>query len=151
MRKFLQTSRTNKLIAAAAALVVVIVGLGLLRTMAGGFFAAVDPDAGTLTTNAKLVTDSGADGGKAIQFTAPSPTPSPRTPTPTPTPPPPPPSSGGCAAGQVGTPPNCYPAPPAPVAAGKQWKMVFGEEFNGTDYDHNKLTPCFDWNYGACT
>ncbi len=29
--------------------------------------------------------------------------------------------------------------------------MPFQEEFNGSDYDHNKFTPCFDWNYGACT
>ncbi|MGZ8766465.1 MAG: glycoside hydrolase family 16 protein [Acidimicrobiia bacterium] len=40
---------------------------------------------------------------------------------------------------------------PAPAAAGKQWKQTFGEEFDGTDYDHTKLTPCFDWNYGGCT
>ena len=59
--------------------------------------------------------------------------------------------STGCASGQVGTPPNCYPAPPAPLASGKQWKMIFNEEFGGTDYDHNKLTPCFDWNFGDCT
>ena len=29
--------------------------------------------------------------------------------------------------------------------------LTFSEEFNGTDYDHNKLTPCFDWNTGGCT
>jgi hypothetical protein len=29
--------------------------------------------------------------------------------------------------------------------------VTFYEEFEGTDYDHNKLSPCFDWNYGACT
>lgn len=40
---------------------------------------------------------------------------------------------------------------PAPATAGRQWRQTFAEEFNGTDYDRNKLTPCFDWNYGACT
>ena len=40
---------------------------------------------------------------------------------------------------------------PAPAAAGKQWKLTFGEDFAGTDYDHTKLTPCFDWNTGSCT
>jgi beta-glucanase (GH16 family) len=40
---------------------------------------------------------------------------------------------------------------PAPAAAGKQWKLTFDEDFNGTDYDHSKLTPCFDWNTGNCT
>jgi hypothetical protein len=42
-------------------------------------------------------------------------------------------------------------APPAPVSSGHQWQLKFAEEFNGTDYDHSKLTPCFDWNYGDCT
>ena len=57
-----------------------------------------------------------------------------------------------CPAGEIGTPPNCFTAPAAPAAPGKSWHVVFSEEFNGNDYDHNKLTPCFDWNHGgACT
>ncbi|HSX16126.1 MAG TPA: glycoside hydrolase family 16 protein [Candidatus Saccharimonadales bacterium] len=65
-------------------------------------------------------------------------------------------SSGGsgsssCPSGQIGTPPSCYQAPPAPLLAGKQWHLSWNEEFGGSDYDHNKLTPCFDWNYGGCT
>lgn len=58
---------------------------------------------------------------------------------------------GACPAGQLGAPPSCASAPPAPVAAGKQWKLVYAEEFNGTALDTSKLTPCFDWNTGACT
>jgi beta-glucanase (GH16 family) len=42
-------------------------------------------------------------------------------------------------------------APPIQPAPGKHWSLSFSEEFNGTDYDHNKLTPCFDWNSGDCT
>lgn len=40
-----------------------------------------------------------------------------------------------------------------PVAAppGKDWKLLFNVEFDGTSLDTTKLTPCFDWNYGACT
>ncbi len=53
--------------------------------------------------------------------------------------------------GQIGTYPTCYPAPPAPTASGKSWKLSWNEEFSGTDYNHSKLTPCFDWNYGDCT
>jgi hypothetical protein len=56
-----------------------------------------------------------------------------------------------CGAGEIGTPPNCLTGPPVAAAPGKTWHVVFSEEFNGTDYDRNKLTPCFDWNYGACT
>jgi len=59
--------------------------------------------------------------------------------------------TSGCPSGQIGTPPNCYPAPPAPQLAGKQWHLAWNEEFAGSDYDHSKLTPCFDWNYGDCT
>ena len=53
-----------------------------------------------------------------------------------------------CGAGEIGTAPNCFTTPPAPAAPGKTWHVVFSEEFNGNDYDHSKLTPCFDWNYG---
>jgi len=41
--------------------------------------------------------------------------------------------------------------PPVAAAAGKTWKLTFDEEFSGSDYDHSKLTPCFDWNTGDCT
>jgi hypothetical protein len=57
-----------------------------------------------------------------------------------------------CGEGEIGTPPNCFIAPPAPAAPGKAWHVAFSEEFNGNDYDHGKLSPCFDWNYAnACT
>jgi hypothetical protein len=59
--------------------------------------------------------------------------------------------TSGCPTGEIGTPPNCFPMPPAPVASGKQWTISYSEEFNGTSLDTTKLTPCFDWNYGACT
>ncbi len=58
---------------------------------------------------------------------------------------------GSCQSGEVGIPPNCFPAPPAPVSAGKRWSVTYSEEFNGTALDLAKLTPCFDWNFGACT
>jgi hypothetical protein len=59
--------------------------------------------------------------------------------------------TSGCAADQVGTPPNCYTAPPFSANSGKKWQVSFSEEFNGTSYDPTKLSPCFDWNYGGCT
>lgn len=46
---------------------------------------------------------------------------------------------------------GCPAAPPVAAASGKQWKLTFTEEFSGSDYNHNKLTPCFDWNSGDCT
>jgi hypothetical protein len=61
-------------------------------------------------------------------------------------------AAGLCGEGEIGSPPHCFDEPPAPAAPGKRWHVVFSEEFNGNDYDHNKLSPCFDWNYAnACT
>ena len=48
-------------------------------------------------------------------------------------------------------PPSSDAGVPAPVADGKSWVRTFDESFSGTDYDHQKLTPCFDWNAGTCT
>ena len=59
--------------------------------------------------------------------------------------------SSSCSIGQVGTPPNCLPAPPGPLAAGKQWKVLFNDEFNGNSLNTANFSPCFDWNYGACS
>src|SRR5690349_9869086 len=46
---------------------------------------------------------------------------------------------------------DCPPDPPAPAEDGKEWVLTWREEFDGDDYDHDKLTACFDWNYGGCT
>jgi len=46
---------------------------------------------------------------------------------------------------------DCPPDPPAPAPDGMHWVLAFREEFGGDDYDHDKLTPCFDWNTGDCT
>ncbi len=51
------------------------------------------------------------------------------------------PVASSCPTGQIGTPPNCVPPPPAPAASGKQWTVAFAEEFNGTSLDTTKLTP----------
>lgn len=45
---------------------------------------------------------------------------------------------------------DCNPWLPL-AASGKSWQLSFSEEFNGTDYDRAKFTPCFDWNYGGCS
>jgi beta-glucanase (GH16 family) len=42
-------------------------------------------------------------------------------------------------------------SPPFAAAAGRRWSLNFDEEFNGSDYNHSRLTPCFDWNDGDCT
>jgi hypothetical protein len=104
----------------------------------------------SLSGSASLINQSSAIGGKMVRFAssvAVNPTPTPPSPTPTPTPTPP----TGCAANEIGTPPNCYPKPPAPLANGKSWKLSYNEDFNGTTLNTSKLTPCFDWNYGGCT
>lgn len=51
----------------------------------------------------------------------------------------------------AGAPPPAGTAPPFAAATGKHWALNFSEEFNGSDYNHARLTPCFDWNTGDCT
>ncbi len=46
---------------------------------------------------------------------------------------------------------NCYPTPPVVASAGRQWQLTYQEEFDGSGLNPSKLTPCPDWNYGACS
>lgn len=80
-----QQSSRNKLIALAVVALVIVAGYLVINSQAAGFFAATEPESGTISGNAKVVSDSSAYGGKVVQFTAPTPSPTP-TPTPTPTP-----------------------------------------------------------------
>ena len=75
---FWQTKNRKLVIAGAAAILVIAVGATIVLTKAA-FFTAVESEQATLLTNAKLVSDTGASGGKAIQFTAPTTTPPPAT------------------------------------------------------------------------
>jgi hypothetical protein len=78
----------------AFAISAIIMGVVVIViALAAGAVGLFEPENGTLTGGAKVVTASGASGGKAVQFN-PNPTPTPTlTPTPTPTPS----SSGTCA------------------------------------------------------
>ncbi len=80
---FWRGSKNSKLIALGVALVVVVAGVAIVLTKASGFFVATEPENGTVSGNALVVSDASASGGKAVQFTAPI------------APPPPPPSGGG--------------------------------------------------------
>jgi hypothetical protein len=102
----------------------------LIATHAAGFTTSFEAENSTKSSPATAVSDASASGGSALKFAA---------------------AGSSCPAGQVGTPPNCFSTPPAPLGSGKHWTVPFTEEFNGTDYDHNKLTSCFDWNFGDCT
>ncbi|HSX01406.1 MAG TPA: glycoside hydrolase family 16 protein [Candidatus Saccharimonas sp.] len=138
----------------AIPLLLAVIGLGYLtlHILAAGPAAEFLLSGATITGNASLAANASALGGSMLVFgTAPTPSPT-AVPTPTPTATPTPtPTPGGCAAGVTGAAPACQTAPPATAASGKHWNVSFFEEFNGTDYDHTKLTPCFDWNYGDCT
>lgn len=59
-------------------------------------------------------------------------------------------NQGGAVSGFT-TPAGNPEPPPVTPAASMHWSLAFAEEFQGTDYDHAKLSPCFDWNYGDCT
>lgn len=71
MKAFIKRNRFNLTIAAIIALIVILSGAIWLTVRAAGFFSAVEPDNATLTSNAKVITDSTASGGKAIEFTTP--------------------------------------------------------------------------------
>jgi hypothetical protein len=90
--------RRQRFTAAAIVLTVLMTGYGLLTARASGFFTSTEPEQGSLSGNAGLVSDAGASGGQAVRFNAPAPSPSP-----TPTPPP----SGR----------SCPPLPAFPTAA----------------------------------
>jgi hypothetical protein len=95
--------------------------------------SSVEPESGTLNGTTSI-TDTTASNGQAVKFA----------------------SGGGggtgttCTVGQTPGAGNCI-ASPAPQLAGKSWKVIFNDDFNGTAYDPAKWTPCFDWNFGDCT
>ena len=128
------------------ALLLVAAGLGALRLLpyrnAGHPGAAAVPPA-TTGTPAGGPTASGPNTGTSASATI-APTPSGARPSATS-------GSSNCAVFVASPLAGCPPAPPAAARPGRRWKLSFSEEFNGTDYDHKKLTPCFDWNYGDCT
>lgn len=107
MKNFAKENRSQLLIAAAVALVVVAAGVVWMSVSAAGFFSAVEPESATLATNARSVDDSTASGGKAIQFNAPVDT-TPTTPTTPATP-----SAGSCT--------NAIHTPGGPDGTGGCW------------------------------
>jgi hypothetical protein len=124
---FAGSSRTNKLIVLAAVFVIVIAGIAVILTRAAGFFVAVEPESAALTANAKLIADSRASGGKAIQFTAP-----------VPSPPPPPPlgSSPWPDATNTGVPAGACP---------NGFHVVTGDDSSNLD---GEVINCFDFHKG---
>lgn len=72
MKNFLANSRTNKLIALGVIVTIVAVGAIVTLTRAGSLFAALNPVDGQTSGNVKVIDDTTALGGKAIQFTAPT-------------------------------------------------------------------------------
>lgn len=68
MRNFVKQYRSKLAISIIIALVVILSGAIWLTVRAAGFFAAVEPDNASMTSNVKVVTDSTASGGKAIEF-----------------------------------------------------------------------------------
>jgi hypothetical protein len=72
--------KRNVVIASAAALIIVVAGYAVLGTRAAGLFAASELEDSTLSGNAKLVNEASANGGRAVEFVAPTTTPPPTTP-----------------------------------------------------------------------
>jgi len=79
IKNFFQGSPANKIVALAVVVVVGLAGYWILAAKASTFFASTEPDSGTLSGNAKVVSDATASGGKALQFNAPATTTPPPT------------------------------------------------------------------------
>ncbi|HSW65619.1 MAG TPA: hypothetical protein VLI54_00580 [Bacillota bacterium] len=71
LKKLYSGSSRKAVVAVVAAVAVLIVGFATMASRASGFFAATEAEAGTLSGNVHLVSDSAAAGGTAVQFTAP--------------------------------------------------------------------------------
>lgn len=67
-----QSKRQNALVATIAALAVIVVGIILIRTFAGGPFVSLEAEQGTMSGGAKVITDASASAGKAAQFADPA-------------------------------------------------------------------------------
>lgn len=87
-------------IAVVSAIVALVGGYFVVTSKASGFFVGLEPDGGSVTGNAQIVSDASASGGKAIKFNAPVT---------------PPPSGGG--GGTTPTRPEPFPANLKPVAS----------------------------------
>ncbi|HSW98348.1 MAG TPA: hypothetical protein VLF71_00765 [Candidatus Saccharimonadales bacterium] len=81
---FFQKSRGAKVAAIAAGVVVIVAGVFVIRSLASSFYASTEAEQGTVASNATVVTDSTASGGKAIEFNAPQAIPAPPVGTPPP-------------------------------------------------------------------
>jgi len=79
LNNFWKVARNKKIVAISVAAIILVAGLSIVLTRAASFFAAIELEQATLSTNAKLVNDSRASGGQAVQFTAPTTTPPPTT------------------------------------------------------------------------
>jgi hypothetical protein len=69
--RFFNGPHANVVIAGVVGLAMAVSGYLLITTKAAGYFAASEPDGGTLSGNASTVSDVTASGGKALQFNAP--------------------------------------------------------------------------------
>lgn len=118
--------RKNVFVAIIATGVVLIAGYMLIRTYAAGFFTAMEAESATLISNAKVVSDINASGGKAIQFNAPATTLPPSPPPPTTPPPSGPRSCGGNKPSS-----SCTGVTPGVSLAVVTGDITYGSSYNG--------------------
>jgi hypothetical protein len=68
---FFGSKKHRVLVASGMGMVVLCVGLASVLTRAATFFAASEPESGSVTMNATIANDASASGGKVVQFHAP--------------------------------------------------------------------------------
>lgn len=131
LKRIVQASRANQLVAIGVALSIAGAGYILVRSNASGFFAALESEAATRTGNAQLVADAGASGGQALMFSAPTPQPPPPPPPPAPTPTPPPASGRSCPSFPSFPDANCTGVTPGVTLSVVSSDTTYGSSFNG--------------------
>ena len=111
-----KSHRKNTVVAIIVAFVIFVAGYAILTTTAAGFFSSVEAETAALTENVKIISDTTASGGSAVQFTAP-------------VAPPPPSGTRTCGGNKPNA--NCTGVTPGVALTVVNGDITYGPSYNG--------------------